>query len=325
MKRREFVTLVCSLVAAWPLVGRAQPKPHRIGILATTSAATTRSALSAFLEGMSQFGYALGSNIELVERYADGEIADLPVLASELIAAKVDVMVVSSRPAIAAAQRATKDIPIVMTAVGDPVEAGFVASLARPGGSITGLSNIAPELSGKRLEILKEVIPDLKRVAIVRNPSIATFAPMWQETERVAASLGITAVPVDIVDPAGIEPAFASMVKNQVQAAVFLSDAVTASQAPRITGLAAKERLPVMYPLNEFMKAGGLLMYGPDSIDLWRRGAYFVDRIIKGTSPADLPVQQPTRFELIVNLRTAKALGLSIPSTLLARADEVIE
>jgi ABC-type uncharacterized transport system substrate-binding protein len=330
MRRREFITLVggaAVLPLALPFMAHAQQAHivRRIGILTTTPAAATRPSIEAFLEGMARLGYDSGRDIILIARHAEGVINRLPGLAAELVEAKPEVLVVASRPAIAAAQRATKVIPIVMTAVGDPVKAGFVASLAKPGGNITELSNLAPQLSGKRVEILKEVIPNLKRVAVVRNPSIATFAAMWRETERAADVFGIVAVPVDITAPADVETAFATMVRERVQAAVFLSDAVTSSQAPKIVQLAAKQRLPVMYPLISFMKAGGLVMYGPDAVDMWRRGAYYVDQIFKGMKPGDIPVQQPTRFELVINLKTAKALGLTVPPSLLTRADKVIE
>jgi putative ABC transport system substrate-binding protein len=330
MFRRTFISLLGG--AAVTLVDRPTRRAsgqerafHRIGILATTSAGTTRASVAALLDGMAQFGYLERRDFELIQRYADGDISRLPTLADDLVRSRPKVMVVSSRPAIAAARSVTSTIPIVMAAVGDPVEAGFVASLARPGGNITGLSNMAPQLSAKRLEILKELVPALERVAVVRNPSIPTGARMWEETESAARALGLKAIPVDIAAPAAVEPAFAKMVAEKVQATVFLSDAVTASRAPEIVRLAADRRLPVMYPLAHFMEAGGLVLYGPDSIDLWRRAAYYVDRILKGARPADLPVEQPTRFRLVINLKTAKALGLTVPPTLLARADEVIE
>jgi ABC-type uncharacterized transport system substrate-binding protein len=236
----------------------------------------------------------------------------------------VDVIIVSSNPAIIALKKATQTIPIVMTSVADPVGAGFIASLARPGGNITGLTNISEQLSGKRLELLKEINPKIARVAVFRNPTIPTHAVLWKETQDASQAVGLKVLPLDIRAPDEIERAFGAMVKQRAEAFIVLPQPVT-NNRQQIVGLAAKNRLPGMYPFPDDADAGGLMSYGPSRTDLWRRGAVYVDKILKGRKPEDLPVEQPTKFELVINLKTAKQIGLTIPPNVLARADKVIK
>ena len=266
-----------------------------------------------------------GKNIAIEYRSAEVKLDRLPDLAAELVRLKVDVIVVSSNSAIIALKQATRDIPIVMTVVGDPVGAGFIQSLARPGGNITGLTSIAEELSGKRIELLKEISSKITRVAVLRNSTIPTHAVLWKETQAAATVLGVKLLLLDFRGPDEFESAFAVMVRERAEAFIVLPDPLTTARRQQIVDLAAKNRLPGMYPFGDFTEAGGLIYYGPRRIDMWRRGAYYVDRILRGTKPADLPVEQPTRFELVVNLKTAKALGLTIPQTILIRADQVIK
>ena len=278
-----------------------------------------------FLQGLRELGYIEGKNIVIEARSAEGNFDRLPDLAAELVRLRVDVIVASSNPAIIALKQATQTIPIVMTVVGDPVGAGFVASLARPGGNVTGLSNIAEELSGKRLELLKEINPKITRVAVFRNPTIPTHAVLWKETQDAATALGIKLLPLDIRGPDDFESAFGAMVKERAEAFIVLPEPITLTHRQQIVDLAAKKRLPGMYPFGDFTDAGGLIYYGPSRTDLWRRGATYVDKILKGTKPADLPVERPMKFELVINLKTAKQIGLTIPPNLLARADRVIK
>jgi putative ABC transport system substrate-binding protein len=297
-------------------------KVHRIGVLVSANATFPRDG---FLQGLREFGYVEGKNIAIEYRSADGRFDRLPGLAAELVRFKVDVIVASSNPAIIALKQATQDIPIVMTVVGDPIGAGFIQSLARPGGNITGLTNIAEELSGKRLELLREISPKLTRVAVLRNSTIPTHAVLWKETQAAATVLGVKLIPLDFRSSDEFEAAFAGMARERAEALIVLPDPLTTGRLQQIVDLAAKNRLPGMYPFGDFVEAGGLIYYGPSRTGMWRRGAYYVDRILKGAKPADLPVEQPTRFELVVNLKTAKTLGLTIPPSILIRADRVIQ
>ena len=317
------VALAVAILAA-PLAADAQPpaKVSRIGVLVSSDATFPREA---FLQALRELGYVEGKNIAIEYRSADMKLDRLPDLAAELVRLKVDVIVVSSNLAIIALKQATRDIPIVMTVVGDPVGAGFIASLARPGGNMTGLTNIAEELSGKRLELLKEISPKITRVAVLRNSTIPSHAVLWKETLAAATVLGVKLIPLDFKGPDEFESAFAAMLRERADSFIVLPDPLTTTRRQQIVDLAAKNRLPGMYPFGDFTDAGGLMYYGPRRIDMWRRGAYYVDRILKGAKPADLPVEQPTKFELVVNLRTAKALGLTVPQSVLIRADQVIQ
>jgi len=264
-------------------------------------------------------------NINIERRSAEGKLDRLPDLAAELVRLKVDVIVASSNLAIVALKKATQTIPIVMSIVADPVGAGFVASLARPGGNITGLTVISEQLSRKRLELLKEINAKITRVAVFRSPTTPTHTVLWEETRTAATALGMKVFPVDIRVPKDIEGAFSTMAREHAEGLIVLPEPVSLTTTTQIVDLAAKARLPAMYPWNEFTRAGGLMAYSPNRDDLWRRSAIYVDRILKGAKPAELPIEQPTKFELIINLKTAKALGLTIPQSLLLRADQIIE
>ena len=296
-------------------------KIPRIGVLVGGGALH----VEAFRQGLRERGYVEGQNITIEWRNAAGNLDRLPALAAELVRLKVDVIVVSSNPAVIALKQATQTIPIVMASVGDPVGAGFVAGLAKPGGNITGLSNQHEETSGKRLELLKALNPKISHVAVLRNPSIPTHSVLWRETQVAAVVLGVKLTAVDFRGPDDFESAFETIIRERADALVVLPDPVTTARRKQIIDLAARHRLPAMYPFPQRVEDGGLIAYGPSFADLWRRSAYYVDRILKGAKPADLPVEQPTRFELVINLKTAKTLGLTIPQSVLLRADHVIQ
>ncbi len=271
-------------------------------------------------------GYVEGKNIFIEYRYAEGKLDRLPDLAAELVRLKVDVIVIAGgTPPLLAAKNATRTIPIVFAAGADPVGSGFVTSLARPGGNITGLSLVAPELSGKRLELLKETVPKVSRVAVLLNPTGAAIGALSAETQVAAGSLGVQLQLLEARSPDELDPAFSAMMRERASALVVTQDAMFIDNLTRIVSLAAKSRLPAIYPNSEYVDAGGLMSYGTIINDLYRRAATYVDKILKGRKPADLPVEQPTKFEFIVNLETAKQIGLTIPPNVLARADRVIK
>ena len=277
-----------------------------------------------FRKGLRDVGYIEGKNIAIEYRYAQGKTERLSELAAELVRLKVDCIITAGGQPTGAAQRATKTIPIVMAVSGDPVASGFVASLARPGGNITGLSIISPELSGKRLELLKEVVPGLSRVGVLRAPK--AHGPAWKEVEPAARTLGLKLQPLDVESPDDLIRVFEVAKKGRVEALLTFPYALfNRDYRTMIVELAAKHRLPVMYDGTEFLEVGGLMGYGPDISDNFRRAAIFVDKILKGTKPADLPVEQPKKFEFIINLKAAKQIGLTIPPNVLVRADKVIK
>jgi putative ABC transport system substrate-binding protein len=322
-RRKLLVALIIGTLPATGASRAQQPRKFfRIGVLVS---ATVTYRREAFLQGLRELGYVEGKNITIEFRSAEGKFDRLPDLAAELVRLKVDVIVTSSNPAVNALKQATRDIPIVMTVVGDPVGAGFIQSLARPGGNITGMSSVAEELSGKRLELLKEIDPKISRVAVFRNPTIPTHAVLWKGTQAAATALGIKLILLDFRGPDEFESLFGAMAKEHAEALIVLPEPIALAQRKQIVDLAAKNRLPGMYPFGEFVDVGGLIAYGPSGADLWRRGAIYVDKILKGRKPADLPVEQPTKFEMVINMKTAKALGLTIPQTILVRADRVIE
>jgi putative ABC transport system substrate-binding protein len=300
-----------------------RPRP-RIGLVFAGSPSVAAHILSAFQQGLSDLGYVEGQNVELEVRWAEGRLDRLSELVAELLDMGVNVLVAANSPAALAAKKVTHTIPIVMFA-GDPVGLGLVASLARPGGNITGLSHFNVVISSKRLELIKELVPGLSRVAVLRNPLVAIHASFWRETETAADKLNLILQPVEVRGSEDFEAAFAAATRGSAQALLAFDDPLTIAHRPRIISLAAINRLPTMYPFREFPDDGGLMSYGPSFVVLFRRAAVFVDKILKGAKPADLPVEQPTKFELVINRRTAKELGLSVPPTLLARADEVIE
>jgi putative ABC transport system substrate-binding protein len=322
------VALLWLALLAAPLAAGAQRAGSvpRLGYLSAASSSDPRSqrSLDAFRQGLRDLGYLEGQSITIEYRWAEGKYERLPGLAAELVRLKVDVIVTAIVPALQAAQHATKEIPIVMAVVVDPVTVGVV-SLARPGGNITGLSMIAPELVGKQLELLREVVPKVSRVAVLWNPANLGNAPQLREAKAAARALGVRLQPVEAQGPSEIDRAFAAIMRERAGALLVLVDSVLVSQREQIAGLAAKNRLPAVYGLGSHVEAGGLMAYGANLFDLYRRAATYVDRILKGAKPADLPIEQPTKFELVINLKTAKALGLTIPRSVLARADELIE
>jgi putative ABC transport system substrate-binding protein len=276
----------------------------------------------AFRQGLRELGYIEGQNIIIEWRFAKDRPERLPALAAELVNLNVDVIVTYTTPAIQAAKQATKTIPLIMANVGDPVAAGFVASLARPGGNITGLSNLSPALGGKRLEILKEVFPKLSLVAVFWNPD--AHMPAFKELENAARSLRVELRSADVRVIADIDTAFEAASKAQADGLITLPNSLLVEQRTKIASFAMKKRLPAIFPNREIAEAGGLMAYGPDIIDNYRRAAIYLDKIFKGTKPSDLPVEQPTKFEFIINLKAAKQIGLTIPPNVLARADRVI-
>ena len=315
-----------SLLAA-PLVAEAQQagKVPRIGYLGANPPSANVARIEAFRQGLRELGYVEGENIIIEWRSAEGALDHLPALAAELVRLKVDVIVTGGSPTTRAAKDATVTIPIVMAQDGDPVGNGFVASLARPGGNITGLSSLFSELSGKRLELLKEIIPRLSHVAVLGTSTNPANAPQLRETELAAGVVGVKLQYLDVLDPKDIETAFRAASNARADAVLVLVSVVFNSQRKQMADLAVKSRLPAIYGQQEFVEAGGLMTYNVSTADLWRRSATYVDKILKGRKPADLPVEQPTKFELIINLTAAKQIGLTIPPSLLARADQVIE
>ena len=279
----------------------------------------------AFRLGLRDLGWVEGKNISIEYRHAEGRHDRLPDLAADLVRLKVDVIVTAATSDALAAQRATKAIPIVMVAAGNPVANGLVESLARPGGNVTGLSQMLQEVSGKRLELLKEVVPKLSRVAVLWNPNSASATLNWKENQQPARQLGIQLFSLEVRSPSELDKAFEAANSVRAGALAILPDPVISTNLERIVDFAAKSRLPSIYQSSEFADAGGLVTYGPDRADLFRRAAIYVDKILKGTKPGDLPVDQPTKLELVVNLKTAKAIGITIPQSVLFRADKVIE
>lgn len=331
MQRRDFI-MALGLAAVWPLAVQAQQskKVPRIGYLTTGSLELpeTRAALDAFRQGLRELGYFDGQNIVIEVRAADSKIERLPALASELIGLKVDVIVASNSLSGRAAQQATTTIPIVVPVMGDPVGDGLVASLARPGGNITGLTFLGPQLVPKRLALLKEVLPSASQVAALWHPRAygeRTMNDMMKETKAAALTLGLHLRFVAVQGPDELNQAFSTIAAERTDAVMVFPSPMLFTERRRIVNLAGKLRLPLISMGKEFVELGALMSYGADITDFLRRGATYVDKILKGAKPADLPVEQPTKFELFINLKTAKELGIEIPATLLARADEVIE
>jgi putative ABC transport system substrate-binding protein len=314
------------LFALCPAVEAQQPtKVPRIGYLVANFPSTNPARNEAFRQGLRELGYVEGKNIVIEWRYAEGKFDRLPALAAELVRLKVNVIVTAGPAATSPAKEATATIPIVMGFDNDPVASGFVASLARPGGNITGLSTLAPEISGKQLEFLKEIVPKLSRVAVVGASTEPGNAQALREVEVAAGAFGVQLQHLDVRDPKDIETAFRAATKGRADAILMLNSPVLNPHRTQIVNLAVKTRLPVIYGQPELVEAGGLMTYSVSFTDLFRRAATYVDKILKGTKPADLPVEQPKKFELIINLKTAKQIGLTIPPNVLARADKVIK
>ena len=332
MRRREFIALLGGATTAslaWALAVRAQQERNlaRIGLLSPFSPPAAALWHEAFRRGLRDLGWVEGKNISIEYRYADGRPDVLPDLAADLVRLNVDIIVASVSTDALAAKHATTTIPIVMASAGDPVASGLVESLAQPGGNITGLSQIAPELAGKRLQLLKEMLPMLSRVAVLWNSQNtgASSALTWREIQLPARELGLQLHSLEVRSSHDFDEAFGDATAARVGALIITPDPLFATNVKRLAELAASSRLPSIFHLREFADSGGLVSYGIDRSDQFRRAAAYVDKILKGTKPADLPIEQPTRFELIINIRTAQTLGLQIPPTLLARADEVIE
>jgi putative tryptophan/tyrosine transport system substrate-binding protein len=325
VRRRDFVALAGG-IAAWPLLAHAQTgKLYRIGFLGNSTAALEANLTAQFRDGLRDLGYDEGKNIVIEYRWADGKYDRFPSLIAELIALKVDVIVTAGTPATFAVKKATSSIPLVMVAVGDPVGTGVVPSLARPGGNITGLSSMAPDLEGKRLQLLREVVPKLSRVAVMWNPVNPFHVISLKNVNAAAQTLQMKVQPVEVRVTEDIEPALAAILTARPEALVILADRVFLHNRGRLMDFAARNRLPGIYAYRELVEAGGLMSFGPSYEDMHRRAATYVDEILKGAKPGDLPIQQPTKFDLVINMKAANALGLAIPPTLLARADEVIE
>jgi putative ABC transport system substrate-binding protein len=321
-----FIALVIALMACGAVAKAQQAKRvSRIAYLAASPASANTGRFDAFRQGLREMGYVEGENIIIEDRYAEGKFDRLPALAAELVRLKVEVIITAGPPVTRAVKEATATIPIVMAQDGDPVGNGFIASLARPGGNITGMSQLAPEISGKQLELLRETVPQLARVAVLGTSTRPGNAQALEETELAAGTFGMRLQYMDVGSPKDIDTAFREARKERAGAVLVLQGPVFTSQRKQIVDLAAKNRLPAIYPQTEYAEAGGFMCYGANTPDLFRRAAYHVDKILKGAKPADLPVEQPKKFELIINLKAAKQIGLTIPPSVLARADRVIK
>jgi ABC-type uncharacterized transport system substrate-binding protein len=328
MKRREFITLL-GATAVWPLTARAQQKDRmrRVGVLFGLAAddPETQARHTAFVQGLQELGWTDGRNVRIDTRWGAGDADRVRRYAAELVALAPDAILATGTTVMGPLQRATRTVPIVFVNVADPVGAGLVASLAQPGGNATGFAALEYGSSGKWLELLKQIAPGVSRAAVVRDPTLSSGSAQFGAIQAVSPFLGMNVSPVDAREPGEIERAMTAFASEANGSVVVTISTATIVHRERIITLAARHRLPAVFPYRLFVASGGLISYGPDSIDSYRRAAGYIDRILKGEKPADLPVQAPTKYELVINLKTAKALGLEIPPTLLARADEVIE
>jgi len=324
--RREFITLLGGAVVAWSRAAIAQTpsKVYRVGLLSPLPVADTSPQGAPLIRGLAQHGYALGRNLAFERRAAEGHMDRLPHLVDELVASKVDVIVTISYPAALAAKQGTT-IPIVAFGTGDPVGTGLVESLARPGGNFTGISDVSAELTPKRMELLKTMAPGLRRVAMLWNAADLGMTLRYRASQAGAQAMGLSVQPLGVREPDDFEQAFAAMQRDMPDALLMVTDVLTNLNRQRVFEFAAAHRLPAIYETASYVRDGGLMSYGPDLDESFGRVAALVDRILKGAKPAELPFEQPTRFRLVINLKTAKALGLTIPETLLATADEVIQ
>ena len=322
IKLRPLATLLVLVLFAAPLAAEAQ-NLQRIGLISIGADPSRPVVWLPFLERLRELGYVEGGNITIERRFAAGRPERLDELVADLAHLRVDIIVATGPPEVLAAKRAMPTTPIVMMVVPDPVGEGLVTSLARPGGTVTGLSTLAPELYAKRLEVLKEVIPAVTRVGLLSTPATAHSAAASREITTAARVLGVK---IQVVrNPQDLDRAFITITRERLQAVFVVTDPISFNQRARIADFAAKSHLPTMYELKDYVEAGGLMAYGPSLADLSRRAATYVDKILKGAKPADLPIEQPTKFELVINLKTAKAIGLTIPQSVLGRADQVIE
>jgi putative ABC transport system substrate-binding protein len=322
MKRRDFITFLGG-AAAWPRALRAQQKVPVIGVLGSPSPGAVAADIAAFHEGLSEAGYVEGLNVAIEYRWAEGRLDQLPALATDLVARKVDVIAaLAGTPPALAAKGETSTIPIVFS-MGDPVGLGLVASLARPGGNLTGVSSL--DLSPKRIEMVSELVPGAKVIALLVNPDNAIAASTIQNSQEAARTKGVELLVLKASTESEIDAAFATLSQARAGALIQPSDVLFNNRLDQLVALASRHAVPTIYDWREYPEAGGLISYGPSRTGLWRQVGIYVGKILKGAKPADLPVEQPTRFELVVNLNTAKALGLTVPPSILARADEVIE
>ena len=325
MKRRDALLVLLAMCAPLPLMAQVPGKVYRIGYLGGGLPSTTKSNVEGLRQGLKDLGYVEGQNFILDFRWGEGRNDRLPELASELVRSNVDVIVTAGEPAIRAARQATSTVPIVMGAVGDPVVAGFAVSLARPGGNITGVSNVAVEMTGKWLELLGEMVPRLAYVAVLWNPANPTHHVFWKEAQNAARTIGIKVLGIEFGSPDDFESGFATMVQRKINGVLVLPDPVTGGNRAKLAALLAKHRLPGIALFRESAEAGFLMSYGISAFNNHRRAAAYIDKILKGAKPGDLPIEQGTKFELVINVKTAKLLGLSIPNSLRVRADELIE
>jgi putative tryptophan/tyrosine transport system substrate-binding protein len=329
MRRREFITLASGAAIAWPLAARAEPnvRMRLVGVLMSPGANDPegQARIAAFGEGLQQWGWTDGHNVRFEYRWAAGIADDVRKFAAELVALAPDVILVSGTPAVAAMLQASRTVPIVFTVVADPVSAGFVDNLARPGGNVTGFLSLEYGLSAKWLELLKQIDPHVTRVAVLRDPSISAGIGQLAAVQTAAPSFGVEVSPINMRDADEIERAVVAFARSANGGLIVTGSPLAGVHRSLIVTLAARHKLPAVYSNRSFVAAGGLISYGPDVLDQHRRAAVYVDRILKGEKPADLPVQAPTRYETVLNLTTAKALGIVVPATVLVRADEVIE
>jgi putative tryptophan/tyrosine transport system substrate-binding protein len=325
MRRREFIAFVGSTAVAWPLTARAQQRGKKYIIGRFNAGSATEPLNDVLTEALRELGWVEGENIVFERRYAENQLERLPELAADLVRLKVDVIMATGTLAPLAAKRATSTIPIVMTAAGDPLGTGLVDSLARPGGNVTGTSLMVPEMGGKRLQLLKELLPRLARVAVLWNAANPYSALVFKQVQAAGSILGIEVQSLEVRDPGDFDGAFETVRRQHPDALMTVEDPLTVNHRKRIADFAVGQLLPTLHGFREDVAAGALMSYGANQVDVIRRSAGYVDKILKGAKPADLPVQQPTTFELVINLKTAKALGITIPPSLLARADEVIE
>jgi putative ABC transport system substrate-binding protein len=328
MRRREFITLLSGAAVAWPLAALAQQpeRMRRIGVLIPLVAGDPEAQVrsTVFAQTLQQLGWTVGRNLQIDYRFAGGEADRIRQYAAELVALAPDVIMTVGSITAAPMQQATRTIPIVFTNLADPVGAGIVQSLARPGGNATGFTNFEYSMSGKWVELLKQIAPHVRRAAVLRDPTAAAGIGQFAAIQGVAQSLGVELMPVAVRDTAELERVIAAFARS-ANSGMIVTAGGTASRRDLIIRLASRHKLPAVYPFRYYAKDGGLISYGPDTLDPVRRAPEYVDRILKGEKPADLPVQAPTKYELVINLKTAKALGLTVPDSLLARADEVIE
>ena len=328
MNRRRFIGAGAAALVAMPRASRAQEsaKPWRIGFLEAGAPAANQHFLDAFKRGLSERGYTEGGNVVIVERWGDGQVDRFPALLNELVQEKVDIIVVSSTAGAVAAKATIKTLPVVFVGVQDPVGIGIVSSLGRPGANLTGFSQAEEEgLVGKRLELFKEAVPPVDRLGLIWNPTAPGVELRLKEARKAATRFGVTLRTFEVRDAKELDGAFATMRKERLARLMVLADPLTVRNRAHIVELAARSRIPAIYPFLEFTRVGGLMAYGPSIPELFLRAAGYVEKILKGAKPADLPVEQPTKFDLVINLKTAKALGLSIPRPVLARADELLQ